>query len=279
MTARNIETVIREEGLLDVDFTVTNVDGASAGNGMNEVRNADPDGHTLLHHHTSLIAHKATGVRDWGYEVYEPVAQLFEVPHVIFTHPDYYDDVDAFISEVEQGGEGISMGTSSPGGLTHMNMMIFLDQLGVSDSVVQVTHGGGGDLNTALLAGENNIGIGQLPQHIDYHRSGDLKILAVSSSERMEAISDIPTFEEIGLDGSEFILQTMGVWAPPETPDPIINELYDLYETVVEHEKFIEAANQQGFTPALGDGEVLSSTFEQDELDIETFLSESGLLD
>jgi tripartite-type tricarboxylate transporter receptor subunit TctC len=74
MTARAIEKTIRTDNLLDVPFTVTNIDGASAGNGMTEVRDAKPDGHTILHHHTSFIAHQLTGVRDWGFEAFTPVA-------------------------------------------------------------------------------------------------------------------------------------------------------------------------------------------------------------
>ena len=66
ITARAIERIIRQENLLEVPFTVTNISGASAGNGMIAVRDAQPDGHTLLHHHTSFITHRSFGVRDWG---------------------------------------------------------------------------------------------------------------------------------------------------------------------------------------------------------------------
>lgn len=265
VTARVLERVVRENDLLDEAFTVTNIDGASAGNGMTEVRDAKADGHTLLHHHTSFIAHELSGVRDWGFEEFTPVASLFEVPGVILTTTGKYDTLEEWIEDVKNNKGETTFAGSSIGGSTHLFAAQILEEIGISDDLNYVGYGSGGDVTTAMLGGEDNVAAAPLPQNLSQHQSGELKILAVGSDERLDILPDVPTFKELGIDVAMPVTQRMGVWAPPETSDELVEKIHDIFKEVIESEDFIEEANELGISPNFGDGELLYELFENDK--------------
>ena len=54
-----------------------------------------------------------------------------------------------------------------------------------------------------------------------HHRSGALKILAVSTAERIPEIPDVPTYAEAGMGAVEFTNNWYGIFAPTGTPDDV----------------------------------------------------------
>ena len=64
-----------------------------------------------------------------------------------------------------------------------------------------VPYKGGAPLVQDLIGGHVPIGFGSLTDLIEHHRSGQLRVLAVSGTRRARAAPDIPTFQELGLKG------------------------------------------------------------------------------
>lgn len=276
ITAREMERIIREENLLSVPFAVTNIAGASAGEGMVAVRDAQPDGHTLLHHHTSMVAHRAFGVREWGFEAYAPVALLFEVPLVWFTQPDRYNNLEEWVDDVRRNPGRTTVAVGSLGGLAHLLAEDFLSTLGIRDNVHLAAYGGGGALMTAMYGNEDNVAVVPLPQIIDHHRGGDMRILAVGADERVPFLPDVPTWKELGIDVPTYP-NRMGVWAPKATPPEIIQNRYEMLRRVIVNERFDEASESLAVAPKFRDGEYLLRVFEEDQAAIERMVEELGL--
>ncbi len=277
VTARMIERAVREENLLERPFVITNIAGASAGNAMEEVRAATPDGHLLLHHHTSFISHVALGVRDWGYEEFTPIAMLFEVPQAAFALPGEWDGLEDYFEYVRANPGETTFAGSSLGGGTHLMGEMLLSEAGIRDDLRYVAHGGGGPMTAALLAGEDLMGLTQLPTVLGDHHSGDFEILAVSSAERVDSLPDVPTFAELGYDIPLQTSHRMGVWGPPNMPQELVDEIAAFFRTVVESDTFRQLAAENGLFVRYEDGETLRRAFEQDEEIIMGLVEEFGL--
>ena len=277
ITARTIERIIRKLDLLEVPFTVTNIAGASAGNGMIAVRDADPDGHTLLHHHTSFITHTAFGVRDWGYEAYEPVALLFEVPCVLFAKTGKYQTLGEWVDDVKAHPGKTSFATSSLGGNAHLFAEQVLSSLKIRDLVNLAAYGSGGSMFTAMLGGEDNISSAPLPQALEHHKSGDMIILATGSDERLPFLPEIPTLKELGIEIPMAVAYRMGVWAPKNTPKAIVDYWYGVFEKIITSEDFLNSSESLGVFPKIKDGKYLIEIFDSDKKTIDDLVDQLDL--
>lgn len=278
VTARLLADVIRKKELLPVNLLVTNIDGASAGAGMLEVRDARPDGYTLLHHHTSLITHEVFGIRDWGFEAYTPVAMLFEIPAAIVVPGDSpFQTMEQLVEAVKAQPGAYSWNVSSLGGGAHLVSEVIMDALGISKDIRLVAYGSGGAATRAILAGEDTVSGNLLNQVVPYLEEGSMRMLAVGSLERLPEFPDVPTLAELGIDTPLRVSHRMGVWAPPGTPREIVDYLYEVFAAAVESEEFREAAARMGFVPRLGTPEELVAQFREDRRAIAEVVEALGL--
>ena len=91
-------------------------------------------------------------------------------------------------------------GGSNPGGPDHLFPMETAKAVGVDPTKVNfISYDGGGDLLTALLGNKIAAGTSGLGEYVDQIEAGQVRVLAVSGSERVEGI-DAPTLQEAGID-------------------------------------------------------------------------------
>ena len=108
-------------------------------------------------------------------------------------------------------------GGSSPGGPDHLFPMETAKAAGVDPTEVNyVSYDGGGDLLTALLGKKITAGTSGLGEFVDQIEAGQLRVLAVSGSERVEGV-DAPTLTEAGIDLT--FTNWRGILAPPGISD------------------------------------------------------------
>ena len=108
-------------------------------------------------------------------------------------------------------------GGSSPGGPDHLFPMETAKAAGVDPAEVNfVSYDGGGDLLTALLGKKITVGTSGLGEFVDQIESGQLRVLAVSGSERVEDV-DAPTLSEAGINLT--FTNWRGILAPPGISD------------------------------------------------------------
>ena len=83
-----------------------------------------------------------------------------------------------------------------------------------------------------MLGNQIAAGTGSVPDFIENHKAGKLRMVAVIGPRRQALLPDVPTFAELGLAGFED-LPYYGIWAPQGTPKAVVDRYADAMAKVV----------------------------------------------
>jgi tripartite-type tricarboxylate transporter receptor subunit TctC len=116
---------------------------------------------------------------------------------------------------------------------------------------VQVPYRGTGPLITDLVGGQIPMGTpGVTGQVIEFHRSGKMRVLAVTSPARLNAAPELPTAAELGFLGMT-VMGSIGLLAPAGTPIGIIEQIAQATRTIVADSAFRRMLIDAGIEPTL----------------------------
>jgi tripartite-type tricarboxylate transporter receptor subunit TctC len=210
---------------LSKPFVVENRPGAASIIAFTAVAKATPDGYTLLYANTN-IATNASLYSNLQYDAERdlvPVALAVITPGVLVVNPSL---------PASSVGELLALAKNRPGALNYASVgqgsfphlaMEMLKQLAAID-IVHVPYKGFAPAMTAVLANEVNVMLLDPSAALPQMKAGKLRGLAVSGSQRLQALPDVPTIAELGLKDYEAV-GWLGVMAPSGTPREIVARL------------------------------------------------------
>lgn len=167
-------------------------------------------------------------------------------------------------------------GGSSPGGPDHLFPMEVAQTVGIDPTTVNyISYDGGGDLLTALLGNKIAAGTSGLGEYVDQIESGQVRVLAVSGSERVPGV-DAPTLREAGID-LEFT-NWRGILAPPGLSDEVRAEMIEALTTLHGTDAWKEALVTNGWTDAFETGDAFEKFLQEQDARVESTLTELGLV-
>ena len=209
---------------LGQQFVIENKPGAGNNIATESVVNAEPDGYTVLlvnpanYINTSLYANlKFNFVRDIA-----PVASFNRVPNVMTVNKDVpAKNVAEFIAYAKANPGKVNMASSGNGTSVHLSGEMFMAMTGVK--MQHVPYRGAAPAITDMLGGQVQVIFDNMPSIIQHIRSGALRALAVTTTERSSQLPDVPTVAETvpGYEASALF----GMGAPKNTPKEIIAKL------------------------------------------------------
>lgn len=228
--ARIFAKAIEENDLIDVPIVVTNIKGPGGRIGSRTAKDAEPDGYTLLMNHMTLLTSEATGLADYGYRDFEPVAGTGDVCMIVAVmESSPYKTLDDLLTAAAEKPDSLIYGVNL-GALNHMGGLLLQNTrpdaefrfVQIGGDVANFTNLKGGHIDaTAISAGQFNAG-----------RSAGLRGLAILSDERHPALPDVPTAKEQGFDLS-FCFEYW--WLAPEgTPADRVAKLAEVYKAAME---------------------------------------------
>ena len=203
-TGRAMQSGMQEEGLVGT-ATVTNVDGAGGTVGLANLANSS-DPNTLLVMGLVMVGAVETNQSQARIEDTTPIARLTEEQEVIVV-PDEspYQTIDDLVADIEENGKDVSITGGSAGGTDHILAGMLLQAAGlpakdIADSLNYVAYSGGGESLAALLGNNVDAGISGVSEYAEQVAAGEVRALAVSGEELVDALPDTPTLTEAGYD-------------------------------------------------------------------------------
>lgn len=222
------------EKTLGESIVPVNMAGAGATLGSRDVKDADPDGYTLLGSHDTIALSKLAGTVDYSYDAFEPVALLTQTINIPTAHSDHpvqsADEIADYVSE-NPGDVRFSM---IPGSTDHFFWAQFFQEAGIEmDDVRLVGYPDTGEQVSALMAEEVDFAMFNLPSGGSFYEDGSFRPLGIAHSERLESMPDIATLREQGIEMDHST--SRGIFAPKGTPQEVIDTIADAYSEALEN--------------------------------------------
>jgi len=219
----------RMKDLLGQPVLIENRPGAATMIGAEAVAKSPNDGYTLLFAGTNMFAILPQLYSKISYKVsdFQTIAVVSDLPMglIVAYKQIPADDLASFVRYVRARPGAINFGTSGTGGLQHL--IGELANLRMDLHMTQVSYRGTPEVLTALLGNQIPVTFDGTTAYLPNAGPGKpLRILAVSSAQRIEAASEVPTFAELGYP--DMTVSTHGgLVAPAGTPRAIIDKLHD----------------------------------------------------
>jgi tripartite-type tricarboxylate transporter receptor subunit TctC len=225
--------------VLGQQVVIENVAGAGGTTGAARVAKAEPDGYTLLIHHIALAA-GATLYPKLAYSTTEAFAGIGLVNSGPFVLNGKKALAAGTIKEaldyIRANKEKVTMGNAGVGSGSNLCNMLIQSALGVKAS--EVAYRGTGPAMNDLVGGQIDMLCDQSTNAMAQINAGTIKAYAVTSTERLKDLKDLPTMVEAGLAGFE-ITQWHALYAPKGTPAPVIAKLSAALEKALADSKVL----------------------------------------
>jgi tripartite-type tricarboxylate transporter receptor subunit TctC len=211
--------------LLGQTLVIENVGGAGGTIGSARVAAAPPDGYTLLA--GSMGSHVSAPVLTPSVKYdplrdFEPIGFTAHAPAVIVARKDFpAKDLREFVAYLKQNGQAVNQAHGGIGASSHMACLMFAAGTGVKPT--SVAYRGTAPAMNDLMGGHVDYLCEQAVSVTSAIASGAITAYAVSSSQRLAILPDVPTAKELGIDYAMDIWA--GIFAPKGTPQEIIDKL------------------------------------------------------
>jgi tripartite-type tricarboxylate transporter receptor subunit TctC len=210
--------------LLGQTMIVENKAGAAGSIGAVEVKNAKPDGYTLLFATSSTHAINPTAYVHPAYDAvkdFTPISSICVNPLVLVTHPSMPNSVPGLVDLMKKNPGKYSYASSGNGSILHLATEYFKREVGGMD-VVHVPYKGSGPALQDVMA--NNVAwmFETFSTTLQQHRAGKLRILAYAYPKRAPIAPEIPTMIEAGVKGYEAYTFNL-ILGPAGTPKAVVD--------------------------------------------------------
>jgi putative tricarboxylic transport membrane protein len=204
-------------------FVVENRPGGEGVLAMSLLQNAPADGYTILSTTSSMsFAMAASDHMKFGPDDFIILPALQAEPSAVAVRADSpFKTMKDFMNAIRAQPDKISVGGFSSAGF-HQYVFYRLQQVGGFKSV-WVPFKGGGDAAIALLGGHIDVAVMTPSSGLAQLKSGEIRLLGISSGARNEYFPEVPTFREQGYDIVEEIWRSVMVKAG--TPKPVLGTL------------------------------------------------------
>lgn len=273
--AREAQQIMRVEGITNA-VQVTNVPGAGGTIGLAQVAQMG-DRHDVM-----MVT---GGVMIGGIVINNSAVTLNEVTPIARLADDYnvlvvpgdspYQTLDDFMVAFTANPSGTAIGGGSLGGIDHLLAGMIAQDAGVDPAKINyLAYSGGGEVVTSLLSHTTVAGLSSYNDFRDQIESGNLRALAVSSTERIPGV-DVPTFQEQGVDVA--MANWRGYVAPPGITPHVRAELIAMVTELHATEQWGAVMERNRWTDSFMTGDEFADFIREESARTTELIKELGL--
>ena len=210
------------------------------------VKNAKPDGYTILIHHIGMATIPSL-YRNPGFNPltdFEYIGLVNEVPMTVIGKPGAQpSNLKELIAYMKANKDKVTFANAGIGAASHLCGMLFMSAVGVD--VLTVPYKGTGPAMNDLVGGQVDFMCDQTTSTTGQIKGGKVKVYGITSDKRVASLPNVPTLQEQGLKGAE-----VGIWhglyAPKGTPKPVIDKLVAALQAALQDPGVTQKFNDLG---------------------------------
>ncbi|MDH4377503.1 MAG: tripartite tricarboxylate transporter substrate binding protein [Ramlibacter sp.] len=226
--------------VLGQSMVVENIGGGGGVVACQSTQRAAPDGYTLMQGYVATHG-TSPATRKLPYDAlkdFTPIGMIGSTPNVLVVNTNLpVNNVKELVEYLKKNPARLSYGSAGAGSLTHLTAELF--KLQTDTFMVHIPYRGIAPATTDLIAGQTQVMFPGLAAALPHIRSGRLKPLAVTGTQRHPALKDVPTMEQGGLKGFD-AQQWYGVVGPANMPAAVVKTLNDAMAQVLAQPDFRE---------------------------------------
>src|SRR5215471_4425797 len=253
--------------MLGQTMIVDNKAGAAGSIGAVEVKNAKPDGYTLLFAPSSTHAVNPTAFVHPAYDAvkdFTPISSICVNPLVLVTHPSMPDSVMGLVELMKKNPGKYSYASSGNGSILHLATEYFKREVGGID-VVHVPYKGSGPALQDVMSNNVQWMFETFSTTLQQHRAGKLRILAYAYAKRAPIAPEIPTMIEAGVKGYEAYTFNL-VLGPANTPKPVVDVLDQASRKLMSDPEMVKFLEDIAAVPTTDTSPERTAKFIRDEI-------------
>ena len=251
---RIVQKATNDNELMPQPLVVVNKPGGGTSIGSSYVKDARPDGYTVLCLHEALMVAKSNGQSPNGPDDYEVAAATGEFGVVLLVSENsQYQSLGELMEAAKANPETLKFGVNlnTP---THFNS-IMLENTLPGARFRFVATGGGAHRLAAVMGGHLDAIILSVGEYVRFQQNG-LKALAYLGKERVPSIPDVPTSAELGFPVYSANLHYW--WFPKGTDQSIVNYFAEVMGKVMKTDYMLQRTNELQILPRIIVGDELS---------------------
>ncbi|MEY4976825.1 MAG: hypothetical protein RIQ97_2020 [Pseudomonadota bacterium] len=233
------------------------VDNKAGGNGAiasEFVARAPADGHTVLFGYvaTHAMSPALQKLRYDPIEDFEPVGLVGYSPTLMVVHPQLKGrDAKATLDMIKSQPDRYNYASAGNGTAPHFTAELF--KISTGSQMLHVPYKGSAPAVADMLAGHAQVMFPSMFTAMPHVKSGKLHAVAVAGARRSPALPDVPTLQELGVQGVD-VTQWYGLFLPARTPKAVVQKLNTVLNQVLNDKDTIariegHGADVQSSTP------------------------------
>ncbi|MFC7531946.1 Bug family tripartite tricarboxylate transporter substrate binding protein [Actinoplanes sp. GCM10030250] len=276
-TARSIAKIMEDDRIAS-GVEVFNLSGAGGTVGLQRMVNEKGNGKLAMQMGLGVVGASYTQKSPAKLTQTTPLAKVIEEPGAIVVPKESpYQTIGDLVTAWKADPKKVAVGGgSSPGGPDHLLPMQLAKTVGIDPRQVNfVSYDGGGELLPAVLGGKIAFGASGVGEFLDQVEAGQVRVLAVTSEQRIAAVTEVPTLKESGID--LIFTNWRGIVAPPEIPAADRQTWIDVLTKMHATEAWKAELTKHGWTDAFVTGEQFGTFLTEQDKAVADILTGLGL--
>ncbi len=278
-TARGVGKALLDSKLLE-QASFENMSGGGGGKALNHlISTAKRQEGTLLVNSTPIIIRSLTGVFPQSFRDLTPIASVI-ADYAAFVVPkdSKYTSFKEIVADFLKDPKSVKIGGGSvQGGMDHLVPAMVLQAAGGDPLKVKyIPYDAGGKAMAGLLSGDVQVLSTGFGEALGLAKQGEVRILAVTSAERLSQAPDVPTAKELGYDVT--FANWRGFFAIPNLPKDKAEAYRTLLKKMYDTPEWEDIRTKRGWQNLYQPGDEFYAFLEAQEKDLGGMMRKLGFI-